>query len=682
VTDVQHNPVPGASVTWSVPDQAPATVDEEGIVAVENATDAVRVTATSNGLEATAVLHVTNLTADTGQTTNVTTETTTQTVKDTEMITHTAGLAAAQEDSKVNLVPPEDDEATDPNDTSTSDAFEGANVTVGEDVSQIAISVEIQEGSLTVTPEEVDDPDLLQAVQTRSEGQRPGLFVTVTATENGEQLDSARLNDIVDRMDARFKIPATFFETRNLVPDEVILAEYTEGERTGTVDTRLLDPDPTDGVYRYEATFTEFSSFAAIAQSRTALDPSDGGGGGGGGAPGLAVGQNFQAEAGQTLTVTENRPDGFAPVEITFESPCEGCRLTLRSLDQVPETAPVLPSDAEPLRVFEADVLNATDADVSHTVDTVRFELVDLSTTVPAQRLVLLHAHEGAWRAETTRIVTTDQGPSVQAPVSGLSPFALVVDDDGPRIHDVQPVPGTTTSDPTPTVTASFADASAIDPATLEVRIDGTRVADDAPTLVANETGFAYTVPAERIGAGTHTVNVSIADEHGQTATRTWTLEIPETVSPCRPIGSLTPVEPTPGTTVDRAGATIAVEVIVGCPVETAQATIDTFDDQRSIPLQRTAIEANRATYTATLDKLPATSTLNVSVELVDTAGHTRETSWTAQIQEEQPTTAATEGEVSGLGPIEIAFSTLAGLGLLALVAAAIQTTWVGIKEG
>lgn len=692
VTDVRHNLIEDASVEWSLINDTQAQINATGNVTAGDSTGPITVTATSGEVTKRVVLHVTEAKATRDETVNVTTTTTEQTVEDTVQTTHSVGLSETEAGSTVNLTPPDEgtedqtgnetDPTSDEDDNASEskdlDAFEGANVRIDEDAKDVAIAVETQEGSLSVTPDEIDLPDLNDEVNDRSNGNPPGLFVTVTASEGGRQLDSDKLNDLIGEMDTRFKIPKGFFENRSLEPDGLVLAEYSEGKRVGTVDAELIRQNSANGFYHYRTTLTEFSSFAAVAESEATQTTtlSTGGGGGGGGSV-IAVDEPFSADAGQTVPIEADLPDAFAPIQVTPAQDCSECRLTLKT-GKLPSTAPLVPEDIRVVERFQAELVDADGHEVP--VDDARFQITVDEPIEAADRAVVLHGTTAGWERLVVQAGTDQDGQlTVEAQTSGLSPFLVAVDEGGPGMEALEPTGSV--EDPTPTLSADFSDTHEVDPDSFSLSIDGDTVPPETPTLSVDADGFTYTPPSGELSLGLHEAEVTVSDEHGQASTLTWTFTILDAgLVLCDP-PTIHDVAPDPGAT-EQPPVSAHVTVEPGCAVEVVwlvgQADGETLFTALMDRSGRTA--DGDLLYEIVLEDLPADETLELTVEIHDANHDPATETWTIATGSDIGPAGGEETGAAGSIAGWIAAAAF-GLAMLGLLAAIVQTTIVGLRE-
>ena len=111
--------------------------------------------------------------------------------------------------------------------------------------------------------------------------------------------------------------------------------------------------------------------------------------------------------------------------------------------------------------------------------------------------------------------------------------YSVVKDNLPPTIPStsLQPSDGSTTTDTTPTISASYSDSgSGINTSSVILKLDGTDVTASA-TVIAS--GVMYT-PTTALSYATHTVSLNVSDNSTNTASKTWSF----TVSPRRGRGA------------------------------------------------------------------------------------------------------------------------------------------------
>jgi len=101
---------------------------------------------------------------------------------------------------------------------------------------------------------------------------------------------------------------------------------------------------------------------------------------------------------------------------------------------------------------------------------------------------------------------------------AATSSWTFAVDTTAPTISSLAPANGTTMDRKSVTVSASYSDNRAIDTASVVLKVNGNTV---APTVTA--TGVSYSGTLEE---GTHTVQLTVKDTAGNTATSTWTFSV------------------------------------------------------------------------------------------------------------------------------------------------------------
>jgi hypothetical protein len=101
---------------------------------------------------------------------------------------------------------------------------------------------------------------------------------------------------------------------------------------------------------------------------------------------------------------------------------------------------------------------------------------------------------------------------------AATSSWTFAVDTTAPTISSLAPANGTIIESKSVTISASYSDNGAIDISSVILKVDGALV---APTVTA--TGVSYSATLEE---GTHTVQLTVKDTAGNTATSTWTFSI------------------------------------------------------------------------------------------------------------------------------------------------------------
>lgn len=105
---------------------------------------------------------------------------------------------------------------------------------------------------------------------------------------------------------------------------------------------------------------------------------------------------------------------------------------------------------------------------------------------------------------------------------STVSSTPTPADTTPPTISNLQPADNSTTTDDTPTISASYSDPSGIDTASVKISVDGTDVTASA---TVTSTSVTYT-PTTALAEGQHTVEVKVSDNYGNEATENWTFTV------------------------------------------------------------------------------------------------------------------------------------------------------------
>ncbi|HVM44480.1 MAG TPA: hypothetical protein VM582_00990, partial [Candidatus Thermoplasmatota archaeon] len=259
--DSRRNTIPGVPITWGVADASMGSITSGGLYTAGDALGVNKVRASAGAIARETVVYqyITETRAPAGRTTVVDAVTTSSTVADVKATTHVVGLAEVSASSSLELALP-------PVLPSQANTVREAKVNIERRATNVTIMLEIQPGSAQVLPEEVDRK-AFEKHMAEQEHAEPGVFISVIATEDGERLDSARLNSLLQSMTIQFAVASSYFEERGLDPTQVRLLEWSEGRLVrADVPARLLTPEPVEGVYVYEATFFAFSSFAFVAK--------------------------------------------------------------------------------------------------------------------------------------------------------------------------------------------------------------------------------------------------------------------------------------------------------------------------------------------------------------------------------------------------------------------------------
>ncbi len=148
----------------------------------------------------------------------------------------------------------------------------------------------------------------------------------------------------------------------------------------------------------------------------------------------------------------------------------------------------------------------------------------DTLTDAQARQVVLLHHDGERWRNEPLQHLGKTGGlHRFTADLAALSPFALALDLQGPRIDDPRPAGQVDTT--TTTLAATWSDNVAVDPSTATLVLDGQTLGESDGTIMASPDGFNLVLHTA-IAPGRHTAHLSVADHAGHETNRTWTFEV------------------------------------------------------------------------------------------------------------------------------------------------------------
>jgi len=314
---------------------------------------------------------------------------------------------------------------------------------IARDAGRINLIMDLRPGDyLTSTPDEIDAGDLAG----RLGGNPPALFLTIHASEDGTDLNSSQLNDLLDWVDVEFSVNASFFEATGLSPMRLYFIEYSDGT---VVNAHLAVTlvGLVDGFYHYTVHLDRFSTFAAAVAT---------GGGGGARSPGPFLG----------LTGDPILPQVTFYFGQTIVDP--SIRFTRN-----PTGLPALPEGLEIVDVFDVGLVESNEY-----VTGALFHLVLPAGQVPSPTQgVLLHLLGGQWVVEAAPLALHREGDTYVADVTTrcCSVFAVAFDTQAPRV-DLGSMP-----DPAQaafTVTAAASDNLGIE--RVEFYVDDVKIQDDS----------------------------------------------------------------------------------------------------------------------------------------------------------------------------------------------------------
>ena len=171
--------------------------------------------------------------------------------------------------------------------------------------------------------------------------------------------------------------------------------------------------------------------------------------------------------------------------------------------------------------VANADVSNAT---VTLRLSKQRFN----SQYVHADSSTFWVLDGGSWtRLNATLREETDAAYVYDLYTNHFSTFAVTGDteDTPPTISSLQPSDGSSTTDQTPTIAASYSDDfSGIDAASVTLSIDGTEISSE---LSVSDSKVSYT-PDSALDDGTRSITVTVTDNAGNAQSQRWSFTVEE----------------------------------------------------------------------------------------------------------------------------------------------------------
>lgn len=289
--------------------------------------------------------------------------------------------------------------------------------------------------------------------------------------------------------------------------------------------------------------------FTTIDQEFT---PSTGGGGGGGaftGANTEPLGDPFDIDAGEWVTIT-GLPSGYDNLRLQFAQACDGCTVRMETHGTSPPSGTdALMANWRALEYFSIWVEDADGNELEGYIEeaTLEFDVdADDLDDDDAQQVALTHNIDGEWEGEETRHTNDEDDDPLKfnATIRGFSVFAQAVDTEGPQFSNTQPT-GTVQAT-TPSISADWEDNRGVDTDSFELTIDGRAADDTTGSLTVDDDGFTYT-PGTAFDETQHEVEATVSDESGLSTTETWTFTVEEPECPEPP--ELTNPQPADGTT-------------------------------------------------------------------------------------------------------------------------------------
>ena len=144
--------------------------------------------------------------------------------------------------------------------------------------------------------------------------------------------------------------------------------------------------------------------------------------------------------------------------------------------------------------------------------------MVDCAPVTPTTVTATAVSYAATLAEGAHTVSLTVKDTSNNAATSSWSFTVAIPDTTAPVISGQTPANGTTLNTTAVTISASYSDNRAIDTASAVLRVDGNTV---APMVTA--TGVSYSGTLEE---GTHTVQLTVKDTAGNTATSTWTFSV------------------------------------------------------------------------------------------------------------------------------------------------------------
>ncbi len=490
VTDAAHNKL-GDDVTWSVVD-GPGVIDDKGqlratgdgvitIMAQSVADGKVLrsyATATVSAPEATFQDDDGDGTDD--EPTHVVPHKVRQQVKDVQRTALQASIKQAEPGARIEL---DTAAIADPADLIVASRVSIAPQGDGPEripgpVQGLGLVIETQPGDMGAVPEEMDAGELM-ANMGRGLASEPGIFLSVRGTEEVPtndgpatiDMDSARLSQVIDGLDVRFKVPAAYFDAHNLHRHEVVLLEYSHGRQVGELTAARVGGD--DLFYEFEAHLEEFSSFAIIGKAIDLVTRNDG------------------PELGRH--VLQSPLTGIQQVDMIIAGESHPVGVVPVALDD-----PAI--QAAPTGVTKAFYVD-TQADVVDMTIRVALDPVDV---LDAERAVLMQHIDGAWVAASGLELRPEGAQYVGFAHTGCCGLFAIGFDNAPPVLGVAVPPKTITGDHTLRATAQD-----LGVASVTFLIDGQVVATDT------EAPYTHRFQSARLDNGLHEITIVATDMAG-----------------------------------------------------------------------------------------------------------------------------------------------------------------------
>jgi len=305
----------------------------------------------------------------------------------------------------------------------------------------------------------------------------------------------------------------------------------------------------------------------------------------------------------------ESNP-GAAP-QATITSPATNTATNQTSIDVVVDFSGPLNEQGRPrgnvhlLELLVNGVVVATFNVPPNTLSgTHTFTAVDLSAYTNAGSPVILTARASRGNANANLAGTSD-------------PVSIIVDTIAPTVSDINPVNGSFTNDPTPTISANVSDAGGSGLQSAVLKLDGVVV---PATLVLSDanTGVVSFTPAVPLAEGSHTIEVQVTDNatNSTTATSSFTVDV-------TPPDVLITVAPSETTKATKTITIVFTDNLSGVVTSTRTILVDLVERVQDFTFSN---------GTGTLSQTFGTGTHSIAAQATDQAGNTGEATFTFEV--------------------------------------------------
>jgi PGF-pre-PGF domain-containing protein len=388
---------------------------------------------------------------------------------------------------------------------------------------------------------------------------------------------------------------------------------------------------------------------------------------GGSGAPGggtsgpttVDLGASFDADADETIEVTD-LPAGYDNLRLTLAQACDDCSINMETHGTSPPSGTsALANGWRAVEYVSLWVEGSDGNELEGYIDSgsIEFEVdADELDDEDPQQLVLTHHIDGTWQPEEIRHTNdADDDPlDYNGTISGFSVFAQAVDSQEPSITN--PAPTGDIRQTSPSIAADWDDNRAVDTESLELTIDGSTADDTSGTLTTTEDGFTYT-PGTALDEGEHEVEATVSDESGLSTTETWTFTIEEGASDCPELPSLTNPQPADGATDVTRDDQVSISVTEGsCPLASGELVV-------AGETVATSIEDGQLTGEIP-DSVEAGEQVNATATISDEEGNDQAREWSFTMSEDLGEAPGEEGGGGALVWVIVALVVLAIVGV------------------